>query len=66
MKNKNKQLENLKMEIKLFMETIVEVEKHDFDGIYSSHVVGELKHRGLALKRTLTKLNKITTADFKN
>lgn len=67
MKAKNKTLGLLKMELDLFKRCIEEVEKSDFEEYQcQSHSVGELKHRAIALKRTLTKINKLSTSDFRN
>jgi len=69
-----KELEKLKIELKQIEDNIKRVEKFkkDYDSSkndyhpYSSRVVGELKHRLIALKQTITEVTKISTFDVLN
>jgi len=65
-----KELDYLEMELKLLQDTITRVRKFQKEPLngryrqYSSHVVGELRHRCVALKQRLTLVQKITTEDL--
>ena len=65
-----KQLELLEQELKMMLENIERVKKYQKDPEnkvckpYNSHVVGELKHRAVALKSRLTLVCNITTYDL--
>jgi hypothetical protein len=62
-----KQLELLEQELKMMLENIERVKKFQKDPQnktyrpYNSHVIGELKHRAVALKSRLTLVSKIAT-----
>lgn len=65
-----KELDNLKYELKQMLDNIERVRDYA-DSLenekykpYQSLVVGELKHRCVALKSTLTRVGKIKTADL--
>jgi len=64
------QLELLEVELKMIQDNIkrirefqIEQENNKYKQ-YSSHVVGELKHRIVALKQRLTIVSRITTRDL--
>lgn len=63
-----KELEMLEVELKLLQNTIKEVRKYRKDHEnskyppYQSRVVGELRHRCIALKGTLKKVQGLTTS----
>jgi hypothetical protein len=63
-----KQLELLEAELVLLQDTIQRVKNFQKENTeyrqYSSHVVGELRHRCVALKQRLTLVQKITTEDL--
>ena len=65
-----KDLDYLEMELKLLQDTITRVRGFQKETQnrkwrqYSSHVVGELRHRCVALKQRLTLVQKITTEDL--
>jgi len=65
-----KQLELLEQELKMVQENIQRVKKYQKEEQnrkwkpYQSHVVGELKHRLIALKQRITLVNDITTNDL--
>ena len=65
-----KQLELLEQELKMVQENIQRVKKYQKEEQnkkyrpYHSHVVGELKHRLIALKQRITLVNDITTSDL--
>lgn len=64
------QIEFLEQELLMILENIKRVKdyKNDEDNKkwkpYHSHVVGELKHRAVALKTRLTLINKMSTSDL--
>ena len=62
------QLELLEQELKMIQENIKRVKKYQKEQqgyrTYNSNVVGELKHRLIALKQRITLVNKITTMDL--
>ena len=64
----NKQLDLLKQELKQIQENIERLEKFKKENQqykqYSSLVVGELKHRLIALKQRITLVCKITTHEY--
>jgi len=65
-----KQLELLEQELKMVQENIQRVKKYQKEKKkknwrpYHSHVVGELKHRLIALKQRINLVNDITTSDL--
>jgi len=65
-----KQLELLEQELKMVQENIQRVKKYQKEEQnknwrpYHSHVVGELKHRLIALKQRINLVNDITTSDL--
>ena len=65
-----KQLELLEQELKMVQENIQRVKKYQKKEQnrkrkpYQSHVVGELKHRLIALKQRITLVNEISTNDL--
>ena len=65
-----KELELLEIEIKLMQDNIKrlkEFQKENKDNKwkpYQSNVVGELKHRAVAMKQRLTQVCKIVTSDL--
>ena len=65
-----KQLELLEQELEMVQENIQRVKKYQKKGqsgkykTYNSNVVGELKHRLIALKQRITLVNGITTSDL--
>ena len=66
-----KQLEMLEQELKLLLENVTRVKKYTADNkgdpyITSSMVVGELKHRCVAIKQRLTTINKMSTTAMVN
>lgn len=64
------QIELLEQELLMMQENIKRLKKYKEDEDnkkwkpYHSHVVGELKHRAVALKSRLTLINKITTSEL--
>ena len=64
------ELEMLEMEIKLLQDNIKRLKRYAKDDInlewkpYNSNVVGEFKHRLIALKQRITLVSKITTSDL--
>jgi len=64
------ELEMLEMEIKLLQDNIERLKQYakKDDNIkwkpYNSNVVGEFKHRLIALKQRITLVSKITTSDL--
>jgi hypothetical protein len=64
------QLDLLKQELKILQENIERIEQFQKDEAnkkynpYQSNVVGEFKHRIVALKQRLTLASKITTRDL--
>jgi ElaB/YqjD/DUF883 family membrane-anchored ribosome-binding protein len=67
---KNKEIQQLKQELKQILENIERVEKYVEEDkkkkykSYTSHVFGELKHRCTALKVTITRVGKLSTYDL--
>jgi len=65
-----KQLELLEQELKMIQENIQRVKKYQKEQKlekwkpYNSLVVGELKHRLIALKQRITLVSQITTTDL--
>lgn len=65
-----KELDNLEYELKIILDNIKRVRDYAKDDVnkhhrpYQSFVVGELKHRCVALKSTLTRVGKIRTEDL--
>lgn len=63
-----KQIELLEQEMKLMLENIERLKAYQKDKTnsnnYTSHVVGEFKHRAVALKQRLTLAAKINTHDL--
>lgn len=65
-----KQIDLLEAEVKMLLENIERVRKYQEDPEnesykpYHSHVVGELKHRCVALKQRLTVINRFTTSEL--
>ena len=63
-----KQIELLEQEIRLMLENIERMKAYQKDKTnssnYTSHVVGEFKHRVVALKQRLTLAAKINTHDL--
>lgn len=65
-----KELYNLEIELKQMLDNIQRVKDYAKSlenrgrRPYQSLVVGELKHRGVALKSTLTRVGKIRTEDL--
>ena len=64
------QIEFLEQELLMMLENIKRVKKYTKDEEnkkwkpYQSNVVGELKHRAVALKTRLTLINKISTSEL--
>ena len=64
------QLEFLKQELRMLQENIKRLEKFQKENqknknyLYQSNVVGEFKHRIIALKQRLTLVSQITTRDL--
>ena len=64
------QIEFLEQELLMMLENIKRVKKYTKDEEnkkwkpYQSNVVGELKHRAVALKTRLTIINKISTSEL--
>ncbi len=64
------QLELLEQELKMVQENIQRVKKYQKQWQnekyipYHSHVVGELKHRLIALKQRISLVNEIVTSDL--
>lgn len=60
-----KEIELLELEIKLMQDCIKRVREFKDDNKsynpYSSLIVGELRHRAVAMKQRLTRINKIST-----
>ena len=70
--NKMEQLEFLKQELKMLQDNITRIEKYQKEQKESkwkpcqSNVIGEFKHRIIALKQRLTLVSQITTRDLFN
>lgn len=70
MSTEMKELVQLEQELKQILDNIkrvreyVKEDKKNKWRSYHSHVVGELKHRCIALKVTLTRVGKITTNEL--
>ena len=66
------QLEFLKQELKMLQDNIKRIEKYQKEQKeqkwkpYQSNVIGEFKHRIVALKQRLTLVSQITTRDLFN
>lgn len=64
------EIEKLEIELRQVLDTIKEVKeyvkknKDEEWKPYSSHVLGELKHRSMALKRRITKIQNIATREL--
>jgi len=63
-----KQLEFLEQELKMMLENIERIKQYAKDNAkykpYNSHVVGEFKHRAIALKSRLTLASNLITSDI--
>jgi hypothetical protein len=63
-------LQLLEMELTLMLDNIKRIKSFAKDNkgnpynLYNSNVVGEIKHRAVALKQTLTLVSKITTNEL--
>ena len=62
-----KKLQRLELELILIQENIKRVRERldKKDGVYNAKEVGELKHRLVAVKSTMTKVCNFSTQDYK-
>ena len=65
------EIKKLEMELILMLDNIKRLKQFVKDSgddgrynVYNAHVVGELKHRGVALKQRLTLVSKVTTRNL--